>query len=187
MGYKTLLFLFVLFFSQVLWSKSDCFITEAMNDHALMNNTKFWDEFSVLMDRGELNAETYQNLARKFKSTTADANAHTASPAVTKQRAATSSSSRTIIETSKKADKDLAKLPKDLVGKYEEFVTMALSDEGVQGFYKNPGRWHIEKLKGIERYTVRLNKAVRVEFTFEKGKVNVLQVNADHVHDHLKK
>lgn len=181
MAFRVIVLLFIFSFCQNLWSKSDCFITQAMNDQTLMSDQKFWEEFSHLMDHGELNAESYNKLVSKFKKETPDSTE--SSIPVIQRKVVSTSTSRTTFETSKKADKDLLKLPKELVGKYEEFVTMVLSDEGVQGFYKNPGRWHIEKLKAVNSYTVRLNKGVRVEFTLIKGKVSVLQVNADHIHD----
>lgn len=186
MVYRILLLLLILILILILpfqsKAKTDCFITEAMNDPTLINNKRFWEEFSSLMDHGEVSEKTYRNLVLKFK-TVAPGSESPMSAESTIRRV----SSSTTIQTSRKADKDLAKLPNELLSKYEEFVAMAMSEDGVREFYKNPGRWHIEKLKGVNSFTVRLNKGVRVEFFMEKDKLYVLQVNADHVHDHLKK
>ncbi len=153
-----------------------CDLLKLLQHPSIVSNESFWKKYTELAQNKKLNDRTLEKLLNEHN--VEKTGVH---PPLTPHR-----SPNVLVETSKKADKDLAKLPKELKVKFEEFMSAISSEEGINGLYKNPGRWHLEKLTSNDSYTVRLNSSVRVNFTIDQGKVHIIQVNADHVHNHLK-
>ncbi len=185
MAFKKIFLIFLLsfsLFSSSAANKGKCFVTQALQMKELQDNDKFWEEFSMLNGAHKIDEKSFQALIDKHsrgKVTSSPQPPRTISSINSLNSGAFN---KVDIETTKRADKELAKLPRELVKKYEEFVSQVISEEGLQGLYKNPGRWHFEKLKKDDSFTVRLNKGVRVHFTMEQGKLKILEINADHVH-----
>ncbi len=82
------------------------------------------------------------------------------------------------VEVQRQVEKIVSNLKIGLKETYNEALDL-LKAEGIRGFYKNPGRWHLEKMQEYcpTCYGVRLNKEYRVLFKFEGSRATVMEVS----------
>jgi plasmid maintenance system killer protein len=150
-----------------------CDLLRRLESPNIVNNEKFWEDYTELASRNKLTDQTLEPLLKK----------HQALLDSSKEVVETKIQRTLNFSTSKKADKDLKKLSKDIRLKYEEFLSIMSDKAGIKILYANPGKWHMEKMKARKNvYTARLNDGVRVEFQLEGDMLEILQVNAADVH-----
>lgn len=82
-------------------------------------------------------------------------------------------------QVSKSVYKDVDRLAPPLKQKYAEVVEQLTKDPSGAGFYKNPGRWHFEKIGqyGPHAHSVRLDGGYRVLVDIKDGIATIRQVD----------
>ena len=161
---KKLFFAFILFFS--LSSQAlDCRLVEKFSDPKFANNTKFWNEL------GQLEDQTDDAVAALIKKHDTNFNFSGSSSNV--------SSGFSIpkgFNISKKSEKALKTLNSSQKKNFEEFIKAAGGKDGINELYKNPGKWHFEKLKQYGGSSIRLDQGMRVLFKVEDGAVEIMDI-----------
>ena len=160
---------------------SECFLNEALKDPKLAENPQFWAEYGKLSAKtGKVSEEEMKQLVAKH-----GGNVSTATAASESANAFTPSLK---ISIQHKAEKEIKALQPALKVKVDEFLELASKPGGMQEIRNNPGRWHLEKLTelGGKAFTVRLNGGYRVLFSPSDDGLEVLRVNRDQIHNHLK-
>lgn len=163
------LFLILIFASPSAFS-AQCLVSEALKDAKLASNAQFWDEYGQLASKGNVSDAQMKALMEKYGA----GSGNKAAAAEVKQSLNLSVQS--------KAEKEIKGLQPNLKSKVDEFLDTALKPGGLKEIRENPGRWHFEKLKGMDAYTVRLNDSYRVLFQVEGDSLKVLRVNRDQIH-----
>jgi mRNA-degrading endonuclease RelE of RelBE toxin-antitoxin system len=169
----------IIFFSFLLlastaYASLRCDLISELDNPILANNEKFWNEYSQLARNVSLNDKSLEELLEKH-----GAGAKKEIPKNDPPLAKNPMN----LTTTKKADKEIKKLSKGLRKNYEDFLSIMSDKSGIKQLYDNPGRWRMEKLVGLkDKYTVRLNGDVRVEFRLEKNDIEIIQINADDIH-----
>lgn len=82
-------------------------------------------------------------------------------------------------QVSKNVHKDVERLSPPLKQKYAEVVEQLTKDPSGAVFYKNPGKWHFEKLVkyGPHAHSVRLDGGYRVLIEIKNGVAHIQQVD----------
>lgn len=170
---SALLLLSVTISSSLALAGLRCDLLKKLDDPKL--NEMFWNEYGVLASQKNLNDRTLAGLLEKHKVSTTETPTVESLP----------SSSPTRVSYNKRAEKELALLPtKSMKKNYEEFMTVMRDGNGLKELYKQPGKWHLEKLQGHDHlYTVRLNGGYRVLFKLEKNDLTLMEINAANVHN----
>jgi hypothetical protein len=165
------LIFFVILFTSVLSFAAQCLMAEALKDPKLAQNGKFWEEYGILAAKGEVPTDQMKALIEKHGGLSSN-------PVVQNAKVVPKSLD---LNMSHKAKKEVQALAKELHGKFDEFLEIALKPGGIQEFYDNPGRWRPEKLHD-GTHTVRLNDGHRVKFVKEGDSIEVIRVNAVNIH-----
>lgn len=179
MQFKILkIFIFtIILYSTNLWAGLSCEFIKQLDNPALYNSPKFWDDYRSLTNSGKINDQKLAELLQKHGVNPPPV------PSSSAPKVASVSSPNSInFSTTKIADKDIAKLGKKTRENYEDFLGIMVDRSGIQKLYANPGRWHMEKMTDKDTYTVRLDGDIRVLFKIEKNDLTVMQVNREKVH-----
>lgn len=157
-------------------SASSCLLTEALKDDNLSKNTKFWEEYSLLLEKGVNSDEAIKQARKKF------VNAPVNTPVVNKSISVSTPVRR--LEYNKRARSELKGLPKNLKTKVDEFIEIALQPRGFAEIRNNPGRWHWEKIPqfGPNAQSIRLNGGYRVLFDLKDDELIIREINKGHIH-----
>lgn len=153
----------------------DCNLIKKLESPKLEKNEQFWVEYSLLSSKNQLNDKNLSELLKKHDVDSPTKSAM-APPDVAPVR----------LSTSKRALKEIAALPNKAVKKnFDEFMEIMKDQNGMKELYKNPGRWHLEKIKAFPEgnvFSARLNGGHRVLFKYEQKELTVMEVNASHIH-----
>lgn len=162
----------LLIFATVPSFAANCLMADALKDPKLAQNTKFWEEYGALANKGQVPDDKMQALMAK----------HGAGSETSASVAANKSFEKSLmLEVHHKAEKEIKGLSKNLKQKVDEFLELAVKPGGMKELYSNPGRWHYEKLHD-GTHTIRLNGDYRVNFETSSDGIKVLRVNADQIH-----
>ncbi len=168
-----IIFLLYTIFIPIAFSRLRCDLLKKLEDPIVKENSQFWKDYSQLAQNNHLDDKSLSELLLKYKISPSSIQTTTASKIELR------------VETSKRAQKELKNLPTKAMRKnYEEFVDI-MNNSGIQELYKNPSRWHAEKINAYAQgnvYTVRLNSGYRVLFRLEKNELTIMEVNAGHIH-----
>jgi mRNA-degrading endonuclease RelE of RelBE toxin-antitoxin system len=168
-----ILFLLNTVYIPIAFSGLRCDLLKRLEDPIVKENSQFWKDYSQLAQNNHLDDKSLSELLSKYKT----------SPSSVQSSAVPKIELR--VETSKRAQKEIKNLPTKAMRKnFEEFVDI-MNNSGIQELYKNPSRWHAEKINAFAQgnvYTVRLNSGYRVLFKFEKNELTIMEVNAGHIH-----
>lgn len=161
---KKLFFTFILFLS--LSSQAlDCRLVEKFSDPKFANNTKFWNEL------GQLENQTDDAVAALIKKHDTQFKFSGSSSNVPQTFSIPKG-----FNVSKKSEKALKTLTATQKKNFEEFVSAVGGKEGIKELYKNPGKWHFEKLKQYGESSIRLDQGMRVLFKVEDGAVEIMDI-----------
>jgi plasmid maintenance system killer protein len=153
-----------------------CDLLKRLDDPKLLENALFWKEYSELAGKNILNDRSLNDLFNK----------HKVELKISPIEVSTTIKPPISMTISKRATKEIKNLPtKAMRRNFEEFVDIMNGPEGMKELYKNPSKWHAEKLNSFSTgnvYTIRLNEAYRVMFKLEKNVLEILEVNAAHIH-----
>lgn len=146
----------------------DCRLVEKFSDPQFAQNTQFWDELGKISEQSD---EAIAALIKKHDPSFKFTSSSVAPPSTFKIPQ--------IFSLSKKSEKALKTLSPNQRKNFDEFLSIVNSKEGPQGLYKNPGKWHFEKLKGAEyggASTIRLDSGVRVLFKSNGDGFDILDI-----------
>jgi len=175
-----LVFLFLAFSFTWTAQASECLLKEALKDPKLSANGDFWAEYGKLTAKGKVSDTEMKALIEKHGGQASNSAAPSSS--------STSFQPSQKVEIQHKATKEIKELPASLKAKVDEFIETAAKPGGLQEIRNNPGRWHLEKMAELDgkTFTVRLNGGYRVLFTQKEDSIEILRVNRDQIHNHLK-
>lgn len=167
MDYAKRSFFFIILFLALTSQALDCRLVEKFSDPGLANNTKFWNELGLLEDQSD---EAVAALIKKhdtefnFSATTANA-----------PRTFSVPKSFSVSKASEKALKVLSPTQRR---NFEDFVNTIDAPGGVKELYKNPGKWHFERLPEYGgNSSIRLDQGMRVLFKVNiEGGVNIIDI-----------
>lgn len=168
-------FIFIFLFSfQTL--ASSCLISDALKDPQLSKNPKFWEEYSSLLEKGVSSDDAIKRARNKLETNSKESSV--ASKGISLGTAVRR------LEYNKRAQHELKSLPKNLKGKVDEFLEIALKPRGFAEIRNNPGRWHWEKIPqfGPNAQSVRLNGGYRVLFDLKDDELIIREINKGHIH-----
>lgn len=174
MHYSKALFLIILVLFETSWA-GKCFLENSLSDPALKNNTEFWIEITKLRETGKYNDFHIQELIAKHGGSRTES---------TSVKVANASVKTVPIEIHKKAQKEIARLPKHLKKHFDEFMELATTPEGLKNLQQNRNKWNYEKLAqfGDHAHSVRLNDGYRVLFDKTDTGIAVRAVNKGDIH-----
>lgn len=169
-------FFLTLLFSGLCFAK-ECGLEVALRDPKIANNSQFWDDYAKLKSTED--TEAVSALLKKYGHSEAidlPAGSSTATRPLPQRSAQ--------ISIERKAEKEIAALPKNLQTKVDEFMTSMAKPGGVLEIRNNPGRYHLERLAefGDKAYSIRLNDGYRVLFNMDETGVTIRRVNKGFIH-----
>ncbi len=144
----------------------DCRLVEKFSDPKFANNSQFWSEL------GQLENQTDDAVAALIKKHDAQFNFSVSGTNVPKSFTIPQS-----FNISKKSEKALKMLSPTQQKNFEDFVTTVSGQDGIKALYKNPGKWHLEKLKQYDgNSSIRLDQGMRVLFKVDGDAIEILDV-----------
>lgn len=168
MGLNKFYYLSLIIFFTTQSFALDCRIVEKFADPKLSGNTHFWQELGQLEEQTD---EAVAALIKKHDSHFNFSGKESVSNAVKEFK---------IPETfnvSKKSEKAMKSLNSNQKKNFEEFINTVSGEGGIKNLYKNPGKWHFEKLKQYGGATsIRLDDGMRVLFNVEKEGLHILDI-----------
>jgi plasmid maintenance system killer protein len=157
---------------------ANCGLAQMLKDPGLANNSKFWTDYAALQSKYSNHIPDHEvdKLTKAYLT-----------PAASKLPLSTfrtpSNPPARQIESNNSVNHEVKNLSPALKKKYDAFLELVTTKEGLSELRNNPGSWRLEKLKdGTDAYTIRLNDAYRVMFRFDENTVEIQMVNKGRVH-----
>lgn len=161
---------FTLFIFSFQAGAMDCNVAAMLTHPDIAGSAEFWEKFGALKKHDNASVEA---LVKQFSSSAEKKLSDTRVPAAIVQ-------ARAKFEVSRKAEKAIEKLTQVNKKNLDDAIKV-INEEGVTGFYKQPGRWHHEMMirqKGYsgKEHNVRLDGEFRMLFEIKDGVAHILDV-----------
>ncbi len=148
----------------------DCHVAAMLTHPEIAANTDFWEKFGALKKHDNASVEA---LVKQYSADATKTLIEARAPLTAVQ-------TQQKFDISRKAEKGIEKLSKVNKKNLDDAIKV-INEEGVQGFYKQPGRWHHEmmiKQKGYsgKEHNVRLDGEFRMVFEIKDGVAHILDV-----------
>jgi len=146
----------------------DCDLAKLMAKPDLANNAKFWEELGQIDQKNRRAVQTLIDKHSEIPTPPASATA-TVQTRI--------SSAKIQVDTTRKADKAIAKLDQNAKKHYDEFLKI-VNEEGPQALHNNQNRWRYKKIPevGSNAHSVKLDTGGRVLFEVDGNSVRILDV-----------
>lgn len=171
---KFIIIIFILFASN-LYAGSSCSLSDILKNKEIANNPEFWEDYAKINPADE---KAIEKLTQKYS-------ADNKKESLSSQNVDVSSNADFIYQD-KKIENKIKSNP-GIKKKYEEFISLLKENPDMRIFYKQAGKWRLEKMThdyNFENtYTVRLNDGYRVLFTkLKDGTVQIIEVDKSTTH-----
>lgn len=144
-----------------------CHLTEQLGNPSIANNAKFWEEFGKISERG-----SDRELAELLKRYEVDARESSgsvdrSSSEANRRELGPVASAAPAYRMNHTAQKELSKLQPNLRNHANDFLELAKGGRAqlYAELRKNQSSWKLEKLRGGEGFSARLNNGYRVQWS----------------------